>query len=97
MAFQVTNEAVSVMRDLAQRIPNSVEGLLRANQDVMRCYEDVKATVGPHTQEIEKIVHDLNGMLKQSSESINEIPQKLNKLAERCEEILRNRPQIDSF
>ena len=96
MAFQVNEEAVSLMRDLAKKIPNSVEGLLQANQEVLSCYEDVRETVGPHTQEIEAIVHNLNRALKQSSESINEIPQKLEKLASRCEEILRNRPQQHS-
>lgn len=92
MAFQINEEAVSVMRDLAQKIPNSVEGLEKANRDVLSCYEDVRKTVGPHTQEIEVIVQNLNRALKQSSESINEIPQKLNKLIARCEEIIRNRP-----
>ena len=58
MAFQVNEEAVSVMRDLAKKIPNSVEGLLQANQEVLSCYEDVRETVGPHTQEIEAIVHN---------------------------------------
>lgn len=92
MAFQVNEEAVSVMRDLARKIPNSVEGLLAANQEVMRCYEEVKETVGPHTAEIEQIVQKINGLIKQSSANINEVPQRLEKLASRCEEIIRNRP-----
>lgn len=92
MAFQVNEEAVSVMRDLAKKIPSSVEGLLQANKEILSCYEDVKETVGPHTQEIETIVQNLNQMIKKSSNSINEIPPKLEKLAERCEEVIRKRP-----
>ena len=92
MAFQVDEEAVSVMRGLARKIPDSVEGLLSANQDVLRCYEDVKDTVGPHTAEIEKIVHKLNRLIKHSSASINEVPERLEKLASRSEEIIKSRP-----
>ena len=91
MAFQVNEEAVSVMRDLAKKIPNSVEGLLQANQEVLSCYEDVRETVGPHTQEIEAIVHNLNRALKQSSESINEIPQKLEEEIHGRERLCRSK------
>lgn len=94
MAFQVNEEAVSLMRELEKKIPGSVEGLLQANREVLNCYENVKETVGPHTQEIEEIVQDINRIIKQSSDSINEIPARLESLAERCEEIIRMRPKM---
>lgn len=95
MAFDITPNTVTLMRELSRKIPDSVERLETANLEVIRCYEDVKETVGPHTQEIESIVKEINRMLKQSSDCINEIPGRLNSLADRCEEVLRMRPSQD--
>lgn len=92
MAFEITPSTVTLMRELSREIPGSVERLETANAEVIRCYEDVKETVGPHTQEIESIVKEINRLLKQSSDCINEIPARLNNLADLCEEVLRNRP-----
>ena len=93
MAFAITEEAVPFMRDMEKKIPIALEGLQKANEDVIKCYEDVKETVGPHTREIETIVNDLNRAIQQSSEKINEIPDQLENLAKHCEAILRNRPK----
>ena len=93
MSLFINEEAVSMVNDLAHRIPDSVEKLSKANQDVLKCYDEVKETVGPHTQEIEEIVHELNRLLQQSSDSINEVSENLEKLAARMQKIIDNAPK----
>lgn len=93
MAFQISEEAVTTMETLSRKIPEIVEKINQANTDVIRCYEDVRGTVGPHTQEIEAIVQELNQALKQSSETINRIPGKLDSLSKECRKILEKRPK----
>lgn len=88
LAFQVTDEAVAVMRDLAKKISNTIDGLHRASCEVTNCYEQVKDTVGPHTRQIEAIVKDLERLLKKNAEDINAVSRGLIQLSNRCQLIL---------
>lgn len=88
MAFEITEEAVVLMRNLAQRIPNTVEELRQANTDIISCYESVRETVGPHTRQIESIVHALERLLKKYSEDINGVSKGLTQFANRSQIIL---------
>ena len=56
MAFEITYEAVEMMRNLAKKIPNSVDAIHQSNVEVIKCYESVRNTLGPHTRKIEAIV-----------------------------------------
>lgn len=93
MAFEISEKAVTAMETLSRKIPEIVEKINQANIDVISCYEDVRGTVGPHTQEIEAIVQELTQALKQSSETINRISGKLYSLSKKCRKILENRPK----
>ena len=58
-AFEITEESVQIMKELAQKIPDTVNEVLQANNEVINCYEQLKKTVGPYTRQIESIVKDL--------------------------------------
>ena len=40
------------MKELAHKIPGTINEILQANNEVINCYEQVKDTVGPHTNRI---------------------------------------------
>lgn len=43
------------MKELAHKIPGTINEILQANNEVINCYEQVKDTVGPHTRQIESM------------------------------------------
>ena len=76
------------MKELAHKIPGTINEILQANNEVINCYEQVKDTVGPHTRQIESIVRDLNHSLKGSTEILNGVSKQLKSLVNRCQVIL---------
>ena len=42
MAFEITYEAVEMMRNLAKKISNSVDAIHQSNVEVIKCYESVR-------------------------------------------------------
>ena len=88
MAFQVSYEAVEVMRKLAKKIPFTVDALLDANKEVIDCYEQVKDTVGPHSKKIESIVQEVEKRVRKNAVNIEFVANRLDQLAGRCQLIL---------
>ena len=85
------------MKELAQKIPDTMSEVLQANNEVINCYEQVKDTVGPHTRQIKSIVRDLNRSLKGSAETLNEVSRGLKSLANRCQVILDKKNFINDL
>lgn len=85
------------MKDLAQKIPDTVNEVLQANNEVINCYEQVKKTVGPYTRQIESIVKDLNRSFKGSAETFNGVSKELKSLANRCQVILDKKKFINDL
>ena len=73
MAFEVSEEAVAVMRQLAKQLPNTVEEIQKSNVEVLNCYESVRDTVGPHARKIEVIVRDIEKQIKKSLADIQTV------------------------
>ena len=93
MGFLITNESVEYMREIKQRLAESVEKLSNANKEIINCYEDVKQTVGPHTRQIERITRDIEKTLKILSKELKEVFEKLNLLISSYEEVLEMMPE----
>lgn len=88
MAFEVSEEAVAVMRELAKQLPNTVEEIQKANVEVLNCYESVRDTVGPHARKIENIVRDVEKQIRKSFADICGVSERLTKMANRTQMIL---------
>ena len=54
VAFEITYEAVEMMRNLAKKISNSVDAIHQSNVEVIKCYESMRNALGPHTRKIVK-------------------------------------------
>ena len=85
------------MKELAHKIPGTINEILQANNEVINCYEQVKDTVGPHTRQIESIVRDLNHSLKGSTEILNGVSKQLKSLVNRCQVILDKKKFINDL
>ncbi len=90
MAFEVSEEAVAVMRQLAKQLPNTVEEIQKSNVEVLNCYESVRDTVGPHARKIEVIVRDIEKQIKKSLADIQTVSENLTKMANLTQTILDN-------
>lgn len=88
VAFEITYEAVEMMRNLAKKIPNSVDAIHQSNVEVIKCYESVRNTLGPHTRKIEAIVCDIEKLLKKNAEYFTIASNALNQQADRAQRIL---------
>ena len=93
MEFYITNELVEYMKEIKQRLAESVEKLSNANKEIINCYEDVKQTVGPHTKQIESITRDVEQNIKKLSGEISEITPVLDNLISVYKEVLDLSPQ----
>lgn len=97
MAFQVSDEAVDMMRALSRQIPDAANEMSQAGREIMECYEQVKNTIGPHTKKIETIVREVDRLLKKNADSILNVSSELEKLANRCQYILDKKNFRDSY
>ena len=88
MAFEITYEAVEMMRNLAKKISNSVDAIHQSNVEVIKCYESVRNALGPHTRKIEAIVCDIEKLLKKNAEYFAIASNALNQQADRAQRIL---------
>ena len=88
VAFEITYEAVEMMRNLAKKISNSVDAIHQSNVEVIKCYESVRNALGPHTRKIEAIVCDIETLLKKNAEYFTIASNALNQQADRAQRIL---------
>ena len=88
VAFEITYEAVEMMRNLAKKISNSVDAIHQSNVEVIKCYESVRNALGPHTRKIEAIVCDIEKLLKKNAEYFAIASNALNQQADRAQRIL---------
>lgn len=93
MGFKITNESVEYMKEIKQRLAESVEKLSNANKEIINCYEDVKQTVGPHTKQIDAITKDVEQNIEKLSGEISEITPVLDNLISVYKEVLDLSPQ----
>ena len=88
VAFEITYEAVEMMRNLAKKISNSVDAIHQSNVEVIKCYESVRNALGSHTRKIEAIVCDIEKLLKKNAEYFTIASNALNQQADRAQRIL---------
>ena len=93
MGFMITHESVSYMKEMKSRLIESIGRIYQENEEILKCYEEVKNTVGPHTRQIERITRDIEKTLKILSKELKEVFEKLNLLISSYEEVLEMMPE----
>lgn len=90
--FAVNPEGVKALKDLSSSINEGKDTIKQETEHMSQVADQYAGTLGPHRSELSSALDGIKGAFWGCVEPVNEISEKLNRLAERYQGIIDKNP-----
>lgn len=88
MKYKVTQEGVNALRVLVYKLAEGVGLLNKASRSLNSEIQNNQAGAGPHYQEINSLIEEINGIISKIDEPVDSVSESITELADAYEEII---------